>query len=231
MKFRLFVLATLLACAVSLIPVLAGAQTGSATATNSVLHPNGPEAFSHVAQLTPEQHEMLDEKLEKLHDDMVLRKGPLPPGPQVPVRSNERETKAVNASDEFKEPLPSPGALYIGINRPYSIVGDGESTTAEPAVAQSGEKWFVTQNWSRGYSNNHGTSFTGIADDSGPTDAPFFCCDQDAVHDHGRDVSIWEELFVNSSLSTGVIRIHVRDAANTGDACTYDLNWRSRGFI
>jgi hypothetical protein len=226
MRFRLFVLATLLACALTLIPTAAaaGAETGSATATNSVLHPNGPEAFAHVTRLTPEQHEMLDEKLEKLHDEMVLRKGPLPPGPQVPVLSNQRETRVVNASDESKEPLPSPGALYMGINKPYSIVGDGESTTAEPAITQSGQKWFVTQNWSRGYSTDHGLAFTGVPDDTGPTDAPFFCCDQDAVHDHGRDVSIWEELFVDSALSTGVIRIHVLDAAGTGDACTYDLN-------
>jgi hypothetical protein len=126
--------------------------------------------------------------------------------------------------EDIVTPLPLPNAFYIGKNSPYSIVGDGESTVAEPAIAQSGSEWLVTQNWSRGYSNNAGTSFTAIADDSGPSDAPFFCCDQDAVHDHGRDVSIWSELFVDSQLTTGVVRFHVRAANNLSDACTYDIN-------
>jgi hypothetical protein len=225
MTFRLFVLATFLGCALSLIcPVVAGAQAGSATATTSILHPNGPEAFSHVAPLTLEEHEMLDEKLEKLHEVMVQKKGTVPLGPQVPVPTNNRETKPATAITDVEGPNPTPSAFYIGIKKPYSIVGDGESTTAEPSIAQSGENWVVTQNWSRGYTNNHGLNFTKIADDSGPSDAPFFCCDQDAVHDHGRDVSIWSELFTDSALTTGVIRLHVRAANNLSDACTYDLN-------
>jgi len=225
MTFRLFVLATFLACALSLIcPVVAGAQAGSAMATTSILRPNGPEAFSHVAPLTLEEHEMLDEKLEKLHDAMVQKKGTVPPGPQVPVPTNNRETRPAAAFTDVEGPNPAPSAFYIGIKKPYSIVGDGESTTAEPSIAQNGENWVVTQNWSRGYTNNHGLNFTKIADDSGPSDAPFFCCDQDAVHDHGRDASIWSELFVDSALSTGVIRLHVRAANNLSDACTYDLN-------
>ena len=226
MTFRLFATATVLACALFLIcPMAADAETGSAAATTSIVHPNGPEAFSHVPALTPEEHEILDEKLEKLHDAMLRQKGTVPPGPQAPVPSNSRETTPASAFyDEVNAPLPAPGAFYIGIKKPYNIVGDGESTVAEPSIAQNGQQWLVTQNWSRGYTNNHGLSFTKISDDSGPSDAPFFCCDQDAVHDHGRDFSVWEELFVDSGLTTGVIRLHVRAANNLGDACTYDLN-------
>jgi len=225
MTFRLFLRATLVAFVLSLIlPVVANAETESAAAATTVLHPNGPEAFSHVAPLTPEQHEMLDEKLEKLHDAMVQLKGTVPPGPRVSVPSNNRETTPASGSDDLNAPLPAPGAFYIGNNKIFPITGDGRSTTAEPAIAQSGQKWFVTQNWSRGYSNTHGQAFTGVADDSGPSDAPFFCCDQDAVHDHGRDLSIWEELFIDNGLTTGVIRLHVRAANNLSDACTYDLN-------
>src|SRR5580693_7048450 len=106
MTFRLFVLATFLACALSLVcPVVAGAQAGSATATTSILHPNGPEAFSHVAPLTREEHEILDEKLEKLHDAMVQKKGTVPLGPQVPVPTNNRETKPAAAFTDLKGPI------------------------------------------------------------------------------------------------------------------------------
>src|SRR5208337_1885370 len=190
----------------------ATAETGSAIATTSTIRPNGPEAFSKVTPLTPEQHELLDQRLEKLHDDMIKLKGSVPPGPQVAVPSNKHETNVGAAIEGHSETLPSPSAFYIGTNKKYSLVGDGESTTAEPAIANSGKNWLVTQNWSRGYSTTAGAKFTEIADDAGPSDAPFFCCDQDAVHDHGRDLTVWSELFVNSALTTGAVRLHVRAA-------------------
>ena len=224
MGLRVFVMATLVASVLFLIaPGIAYAQVESAIAGTVTLQPNGSEAFSNVTPLTPEQHEMLDEKLERMHEAMVIEKGQVSPGPQASVPTNSRETTPA-LEEDIVTPLPAPNAFYIGNNSAYSIVGDGESTTAEPAVAQSGAEWLVTQNWSRGYSNNAGTSFTAIADGSGPSDAPFFCCDQDAVHDHGRDVSIWSELFVDSGLTTGVVRLHVRAANNLSDACSYDIN-------
>jgi hypothetical protein len=223
---RPFAVATLIVCFVSPISSrVAHAQTERATATMVTLHPNGPEAFSNVAPLTPEQHQVLDEAMERLREAMVVRKGVVPPGPQAAVPSNNAQTFAT-AAEDFGPALPTPNALYIGRNRAYSIVGDGESTVAEPAIAQSGSNWLVTQNWSRGYSTNAGATFTAIPDDSGPSDAPFFCCDQDAVHDHGRDVSIWSEVFVDSltAPTTAVVRLHVRAANNLSDACTYDIN-------
>ncbi len=225
MRLRLLFTTTLLASVgLLLFPATASAQQGSAVAGYVTLRPNGPEAFSGLPQLTPEEHEALDERMERLHEQMIREKGELPAGPQLPVPGNVHETTPA-VEDQISGGLPAaPSSFYIGNNASYNIVGDGESTTAEPAITQSGQEWLVTQNWSRGYSNNAGSTFTAIADDSGPSDAPYFCCDQDAVHDHGRDLSVWSELLVNSALTTGVIRLHVRAANNLSDACTYDLN-------
>jgi hypothetical protein len=222
MNSRFLALAALAVCVVLAIgSTPAQSQTGSAAATNFVLHPNGPEAFSKVPPLTPEEHEMLDEKLENLHATMLARKGQVAAGPQVAIARNTRETKPAEVSASS---AVNPGDFFVGSARPYTGVGDGQSTVAEPSIANSGQNWFVTQNWSRGYSLNAGNTFTIIPDDAGPSDAPFFCCDQEAVHDHGRNLTVWEELFVDAALTTGVVRIHVRNAANTGDSCTYDLN-------
>jgi hypothetical protein len=220
MKLRFIVSATLVVCvAFAVCSIPAAAQRGNATAVPLISHPNGPEAFSKVKPMTAEEHEMIEEKMEALHEAMARQKGQVALGPQVHIPGVNRET-TLGAMDE----LVSPSSFYIGSGKAYTGVGDGESTVAEPAIANSGEYWWVTQNWSRGYSLNAGNTWTIIPDDAGPSDAPNFCCDQDAVHDHGRNVSIWEELFVDSGLTTGVIRIHVVNAANTGDACTIDLN-------
>jgi len=220
MKVRFVVFATVIACVISFVylsSARAADKTETATATT---RPNGPEAFSNVAPLSPAQHQMLVERFEQLRESEARRKGQVSAGPQAPIARNSRETTVADLS----EALPAPGALYIGSNKSYPIVGDGQSTVAEPAIANDGNRWLATQNWSRGYSNNAGATWTGIPDDSGPSDAPFFCCDQDAVHDHGRNRTIWSELFVDSGLTTGVIRLHVRNANNLSDACTYDIN-------
>lgn len=223
MRFHFLATAALVACVVlPLCTAGAQSQAGLAAPMSVTLRPNGPEAFSNVAPLTPEQHQMMYEKLLALRHQMLAAKGPVASGPRAVDSALVNAKETVLAADA--EVLPTPGALYIGNNKPYNIVGDGQSTVAEPAIMNSGGKWFVTQNWSRGYSTNEGATFTAIADDAGPADAPFFCCDQDAVHDHGRDVSIWSELFLNGAQNTGVIRLHVRKANNLVDTCTYDLN-------
>jgi hypothetical protein len=191
----------------------------------STIQPNGPEAFSNVPPLSTQQHQQLVEKLHEMRQLLAAKKGAVPPGPGpvIPVTSTP-ETQLAAGRDLVIGAVPAPGALYIGLNKQYTVVGDGQSTVAEPSIANSGSLWFATQNWSRGYSNNAGVTWTGIADDSGPADAPHFCCDQDAVHDHIRDVSFWEELFINSALTTGVVRIHVRNLNNLSDTCSYDVN-------
>ena len=189
-------------------------------ATEVTLERNGAEAFSNVAPLTAEEHQQLFEELHALRLEMA-RKKVLVPGPAEAIAPTAIPETSPAAPGEA---LPAPSALYIGTNMVFTPVGRGASTHAEPAVANSGAKWFGTQNWTRGYSNNAGATWTTIANDSGPPDAPYFCCDQDAIHDHGRDATIWTEVFLDSKSITGVVRFHVRNANNLSDSCTYDLN-------
>jgi len=216
-------LSTVVATAL-LLSVSSYAQESSLMTSSTTIKPNTPEAFSYAPPLTELQHQQLIDRLLALRHQIAGSKPPVSPGPQVQVSvPSAPETKVVELQEDALSPT-SPGDFVIGNNKSYTPVGDGRSSVAEPAIANSGAHWFGTMNWSRGYSNNAGGTWTAIADDAGPADAPFFCCDQDAVHDHGRDVSIWSELFVDSGLTTGVVRLHVRNLHNTADACTYDIN-------
>jgi hypothetical protein len=191
-----------------------------------ILQPDGPGTNAEVAPLTPAQHQMLYEGLVARRHAIASMKGLLAVGPAEAeeLASSVQETKVALAGDNANGLTPSPGSFYIGRNSIYNVVGDGQSLTAEPAIANSGAKWIGTQNWSRAYSNNSGSTWTAIADDVGPPDAPFFCCDQDAVHDHGRDVTIYSILFLSSAQTTGAVRLYVRNAANTGNSCTYTID-------
>jgi hypothetical protein len=79
-------------------------------------------------------------------------------------------------------------------------------------------------NWNRAYSLNAGVNWTRIPDDNGPADAPFFCCDQDVIHDHGRDVTMYSVLYVDSALTTGALRLYVRNRNNKSDSCSYTFD-------
>jgi hypothetical protein len=224
MKLRFFAMAALVVCVVSSVcSIVAHAQEARTTASTT-LSLNGPEAFSNAPLLTPEQHRALYEKLLAQRLAIASMNPPVLPGPAgQTVLSNTRETTIGTVGEEI-EKLANPPDFVIGKNASYPIIGDGYCYTCEPAVANSGKNWFVTGNWSRGYSTNGGGFFTAIPDGNGPADAPFFCCDQDAIEDHGRNKILWSELYVDDALLTGVIRIHVRNKNNLVDNCTYDLN-------
>lgn len=198
------------------------AQSGSRTATESVLRPNGPEAYYYMSPLTPEQHQMMIDNLLALRHRIAAQKPPITSGPQQELSVPRAPETTAALPDSPTAPTPS--AFYLGTNAKYTPIGDGRSSVPEPAIGNSGSHWFGTMNWNRAYSNNAGGTWITIPDDSGPADAPFFCCDQDAIHDHGRDVTVWSELFLDAAQITGVIRLHVRNSANTADSCTYDLN-------
>jgi membrane-bound inhibitor of C-type lysozyme len=225
MKTRLALVAiTIAILCLSITPAFA--QNVRIQSQTYILQPDGPGAGAEVAPLTPAQHQQLYQGLLDRRHAIASMKGGLALGPAdaEELASSVRETKVAVASDSTDVQAPTPGSLYIGRNSIYNVVGDGQSLTAEPAIANSGAKWIGTQNWSRAYSLNSGSTWTAIPDDAGPSDAPLFCCDQDAVHDHGRDVTIYSILFINSAATTGAVRLYVRNAANTGNSCTYTID-------
>lgn len=225
MKTRL-ALAAIVVATFCLSNTFAFAQEVRIQSEPVILQPDGPGSNAIAAPLTPAQHQALYEGYLSRRHAIASTKGPLAVGPAEAedLALSVRETKVAVANDEANVLSPSPGSFYIGRNSVYNVVGDGQSTTAEPSIANSGAKWIGTQNWSRAYSNSSGSAWTAIPDDTGPADAPFFCCDQDAIHDHGRDVTLYSILFLNASQTTGAVRLYVRNAANTGNSCTYTID-------
>jgi hypothetical protein len=225
MKTR-FAVAAIAIAALGLPTICAFSQDASIQSQAVILQPDGPGSSATAAPLTPAQHQMLYQGYLARRHAIASMKGPLAAGPAdaeelaLPVP----ETTVAAANNDANVLLPAPATLFIGRNSAYTVVGDGRSLTAEPSIANSGAKWLGTQNWSRAYSLNSGSTWTAIADDIGPSDAPFFCCDQDAIHDHGRDVTIYSILFLDSNQTTGAIRLYVRNAANTGNSCSYTID-------
>lgn len=197
---------------------------GAAAPATHFIMPDGPGAHAAVAPLTATQHQLLHDRLLALRHQVANLKPAVSAGPQAAMLTAGAPETSVAPLSAATAALPAPGALVIGRNKAYPIIGDGRSDTAEPSLANSGNHYWMTMNWNRGFSNDGGSTWTAQADDSGPADAPFFCCDQDVVHDHGRDVTLWSNLYVNSNLTTGAIRIFVRQNGNLADKCSYTFD-------
>ena len=225
MKTR-FAIAAIAALTLYVSSPIASGQTTTIESETAVLLPDVPGQLINAPQLTPAQHQMLYQGYLARRHAIASLKAPLALGPSDKdmLVFSVPETAAVDTSESTNIQAPTPGTLFIGRNSVYNVVGDGRSTTAEPSIANSGAKWIGTQNWSRAFSLNSGSTWTAIPDDTGPADAPFFCCDQDAIHDHGRDVTIYSILFLDSAQITGAVRLYVRNAANTGNSCSYTID-------
>jgi len=201
---------------------------GSASPQRAFVQPDGPGSRADVAPLSAAQHQQMYDNLIALRHRVAASSLAAPAAaaglsptahPSTPAASFQAATM-----DASSAVLPAPGAMYIPLNKAYTPVGDGRSFTAEPSIGNSGAKWLATMNWNRAYSTNNGSTWTVMADDSGPADAPFFCCDQDVIHDHGRDVTFRSNLFLNSSQTNSAIRIYVRSNNNLVDNCSYTLD-------
>jgi hypothetical protein len=70
----------------------------------------------------------------------------------------------------------------------------GASSIMEPTEAQSGAIVFYTGNWFAAASGDGGTTWLPIDPYAQYTGADGFCCDQDVVHDAGRDQWDWVQL-------------------------------------
>lgn len=226
MKTRILIAAILAGIALSASRGIAGAQVAQFATTSGIIQPNGPGTGGYGPQLSPEEHRILRQEYEALLKQFVDAKAPVALGPQAVAQPNVPETSVASLANEPIS-LTAPKDFYIGSNQVYSVTGPAGSV-AEPSVANSGQNWFATQNWTAGYSTDAGVTWNFVppvdAGKSPPKRAQIFCCDQDVVHDHGRDVTIWSELFINKQKTNGVVRIYVRSADNLSNACAYDID-------
>ena len=75
------------------------------------------------------------------------------------------------------------------------------------------------------FSANGGVTWTNVPLPAGPADAPFLCCDHDAVIDDATRVTFHSVLYLNAARTNGVVRIFVRRNINPPAAnCFYDID-------
>ncbi len=150
------------------------------------------------------------------------------PGPALPA------TPGANVSTSIPETVPSSTFLTAGTSSlllpppplaaptdpeiwvdtwfPWSATGGGSlrSQVGEPSVANSGKAIFQSGNWYGSYSTNDGSTFASYSPFTNFPSGDYggFCCDQDVLYDPGRDIFLWNMLYLPNS-TTGDLRLAI----------------------
>ncbi len=135
------------------------------------------------------------------------------------ARGQDRHSLATNEAAESEANL----VRRNNRNTRASVVS---STLAEPAAANDGgTEVFYGGNTYFSRSADRGVTWTAETIPGGPADAPFACCDLDAVHKPNLDTTFAIVMYTNSALTNGVVRIFVRRGTIAGGAdCTYTID-------
>ncbi len=148
---------------------------------------------------------------------------PSPPGIS-PEAGSPTEVKGVPVVPQFPGP---PGDFTIGRNNlnPQANNPLTAATLTEPAAANNSDLVFAAGNSAHAeFSTDGGVTWT---DDSpspvGPPGAEIACCDNDIVIDNATRVGFHSVAYVNSTLTNGIVRIHVRRNLNAPVDCAYDI--------
>jgi hypothetical protein len=223
-KVAAFAAASVVAGACSISALSWAQETGAsqAVAQTTVLNPSPPGTLqSQTAGLSAEQRDTLLARKRELQKASAAASGAAPAGPSGLPAVEGEGTDLVNNAAQF--PF-APGTLIVVRNNPNPPTLS-QSTLAEPAAANNGAQVLATGNFSHfEVSTNGGVTWTKSTFRGGPADAPLDCCDNDVIHDRGRGVTFLSTLYVNNSLSHGVVRIFVFRNINTPANCSYDIN-------
>lgn len=148
---------------------------------------------------------------------------------------------AAGLSERNEDSVPSGGEIQLGngdvsedvseanaLGRNFrnTVAQTKSSTLAEPATAKDDvEAIYIGNNGWVSRSANSGSTWTSEPAPSGPTAAPFVCCDADALHHSGLDTTFWSMLYLNSGGTRGIVRMFVRRATIAGgNDCFYDFD-------
>lgn len=135
------------------------------------------------------------------------------------------------ATDPSTQVHGTPSALLIGRNRANTVENVNTcgtaSTLAEPAAANEGRNVYYTGNLRhQEFSTDGGVTWTcAAAYPAGPAAAPTAFGDTDVIYDHARGVTFHSVIYVNSTLTDGVVRIFVRRNINLADNCFYTIDF------
>ncbi len=152
---------------------------------------------------------------------------PGPPVPHVPLSLGSQpmpvDAGKPGAPPAADQPLSSPSDLVAF--RDTSLAGLPNalmSTINEPSVAVNGDTVLYTGNWYAAVSTNAGTSFSYINPFTAfPASYGGFCCDQNAIYDPTRDLTIWLLQYATDGANNNAQRI----AVTHGQAGVATGNW------
>lgn len=130
------------------------------------------------------------------------------------------------ANDSNNTRVVNPQNLIIGRNnKNTNAIGAKGSTLAEPAAANNARLVFAAGNFNHSeFSTDGGVIWTDVPLPGGPVDAPTPCCDNDVIIDDARRVTFHSTLYINSTVSNGVVRIFVRPNINAANTCSYTID-------
>ncbi|MBI4493220.1 MAG: IPT/TIG domain-containing protein [Chloroflexi bacterium] len=169
-----------------------------------------PPRSASLPSLSDDQRKKLDAAVQRSYrrthrvpDDPTARRSSGPPG--------LRETQPA-PRDQLSASAASPTDLVAFRNTALSTGAPQgyRSTVHEPSVAANGNTIFYTANWYAALSTDGGQSFSFVSPFAGfPADYGGFCCDQVALYEPSRDLTIWEMLYIPDSLGNNTLRIAV----------------------
>jgi len=186
--------------------------------------PNAPSlADTPAPQLSDREMEaLLQRKLELREQTATPAENTLPSPPGLPLVRGRETQVAVPADAQV---LGDPSLFVVGRNNLNTNANSSNgSTLVEPAAANSAKHIFSAGNTRHAeFSTDGGLTYTNVPIPGGPTDAPIALGDTDVIIDDARRVTFWSQLYVNSTVSNGVIRIFVRSNIPTA-ACSFDID-------
>jgi|SRR6266511_933730 len=200
--------------------------TVAAAATAGSSQPTLRKDFKPGTALSPSQLRRMSNKLEEIHEQMAGGVSQTI-GDRTAIPLPEAAETGPDAAGLFHG---IPGALRVDRNnfnnRANNNTCGTASTLAEPAAANEGPNVYYTGNLRhQEFSTNGGSTYTcAAAYPAGPTEAPFAFGDTDVIYDRSRGVTFHSVLYVNNSVTNGVIRIFVRRNINLADNCSYTID-------
>ena len=203
-----------------------------ASATTVTARPTLARDFKPAEQLPPGQLEQMRDKLNAMHDSMADAAKPIT-GRSDPSLAQGRTAPSATADGTGVTPQfhGNPADLILGRNNRNTFAntntcGTGSSLD-EPAAANEGPNVYMTGNLRhQEFSTNGGVTWTcAAAYPAGPAAAPTPFGDTDVIYDHSRGVTFHSVIYVNSTLTDGVVGIFVRRSINLADNCTYFIDF------
>lgn len=219
-------------------PVFADAASSTASA--------GPLDMAESARLRQSLLELREKVALKAAVDFTVPSGPRtdPPGWRRAEVEETAETHDFlllegdslleqnlddsNDDGAFLNELLPPGNLIVAKNAINTVLPTSpqfKSSLGESAVANEGRGVFYTGNTFASFSANRGATWFQRNFPTAPFTGARMCCDQDVEYSEGRKRVFWSMLWLNSTVTQGVVQIAVLRSPTSAPACWYNIGF------